>query len=244
MHKLYRQSIFLLSTLAMLPSLTIGALAQKPIHEAPSSKPTATGAHKSIDTSAKKLDPKLDQKREQKLQTKKSLGQIKQAVLAQNHTAIPGWHEIKTLESLTPQQRTSLQTLYRPYKQKLRSLKEELQIALKEEHAGSRSNAIPNKDNKNPNITVGEAILLGSLEPEEASNDSASRITREQASNAEVKRLFERMIATKKDAWNHLQPMLTRAQIKEVTATATARMRSRSARKPQSDSKNEQESID
>gem|GEM_PF-2216257 len=214
MHKLYRQSIFLLSTLAMLPSLTIGALAQKPVHETPSSK------------------------------TKKSLGQIKHAVLAQNHTAIPGWHEIKTLESLTPHQKTSLLTLYRPYKQKLRSLKEELQLALKEEHAGTRSSAIPNKDNKNPNITVGEAILLGSLEPEEASNDNATRATREQASNAEVKRLFERMIATKKDAWNHLQPLLTRAQIKEVTASATARMRSRSARKPQPDSKTEQESID
>lgn len=226
MHKLYRQSIFLLSTLAMLPSLTIGALAQKPVHEAASSKSiAATGANKNKET-------------------KKSLGQIKQAVLAQNHTAIPGWHEIKTLESLTPHQKTSLLTLYRPYKQKLRSLKEELQIALKEEHAGTRSSAIPNKDNKNPNITVGEAILLGSLEPDEASNDNAARATREQASNAEVKRLFERMIATKKDAWNHLQPLLTRAQIKEVTASATARMRSRSARKPQPDSKTEQESID
>ena len=214
MHKLYRQTFFLLFILAMLPSLTIGALAQKPAKEANSSK------------------------------TKKSLGQIKQAVLAQNHTAIPGWHEIKTLESLTPHQKTSLLTLYRPYKQKLRSLKEELQIALKEEHAGTRSSAIPNKDNKNPNITVGEAILLGSLEPDEASNDNAARATREQASNAEVKRLFERMIATKKDAWNHLQPLLTRAQIKEVTASATARMRSRSARKPQPDSKTEQESID
>jgi hypothetical protein len=216
MQKLYRQAFLLLTILSMGAS----ALAQRP---------------------ANKLDPK----REQKLKTKKSFGLIKQSVIAQNQTAIPGWHEIKTLESLTKQQKTSLMTLYRPYKQRLRSLKEQLRVVIDEERAGTRSNAIPTKDNKNPNITVGEAILLGSLEPEEANGSAkASSTTREQASNAEVKSIFERMIATKKDAWNHLQPLLTRAQVQEVTTTATARMRSRSAKKPQPDSKSEQESLD
>lgn len=234
--------------------LVIGgsAVAQKPTKEGNSSKTvTANGVQKTIDTSPKKLekklekspDNKLDQKREQKLKTKKNFGQIKQSVLAQNQTAIPGWHEIKTLESLTKQQKTSLMTLYRPYKQRLRSLKEQLRVVIDEERAGTRRNAIPTRDNKNPNITVGEAILLGSLEPEEV-NGSASSTTREQASNAEVKSIFEHMIATKKDAWNHLQPLLTRAQIQEVTTAATARMRSRSAKKPQPDSKSEQESLD
>ena len=207
----------MVAMLPILPILTTGALAQKPIKEDSNKK----------------------------LKTKSSISQLKQTMKAQNRTAVPGWHEIKTLESLTQQQKTSLMTLYRPYKQRLRSLKEQLQIALKEENAGTKSNAIPTKDSKNPNITVGEAILLGSLEPEECTvSDSAAATKREQANNAEVRSLFERMIATKKDAWNHLQPLLTRAQVREVTATATARMRSRSARKPQPTSKNEQESVD
>lgn len=212
MHKLYRQSFFLLSILAMLPTvpyLTNGALAQK------------------------------------NLDRKQNLGQLKQSVIVQNKMAIPAWHEIKNLESLSNQQRTSLATLYRPYKQRLRSLKEQLQIAIKEENAGTISNTLPSKNNKNPNITVGEAILLGSLEPEEFSgSESADRTAKERASNAEVRDLFARMIATKRDAWNHLQPLLTRAQVKEVTASATARMRSKLARKAQPFSKNNQESVD
>ncbi len=212
MHKLYRQSFFLLSILAMLPTvpyLTNGALAQK----------------------------NIDRKR--------NLGQLKQSVIVQNKTAIPAWHEIKNLESLSNQQRTSLATLYRPYKQRLRSLKEQLQTAIKEENAGTSSNTLPSKNNKNPNITVGEAILLGSLEPEEFSgSESGDRVAKEQASNAEVRDLFARMIATKRDAWNHLQPLLTRAQVKEVTASATARMRSKLARTAHPVSKNDHESVD
>ena len=84
---------------------------------------------------------------------------------------------------------------------------------------------------------------MGSLEPEESSNSSANGST-EQASNDEAKSLFERMIATKKDAWNHLQTLLTRAQIEEVTAAATARVKSKAARKAQPEQKAEPVSID
>lgn len=247
MHKLYRQRFFLLASFAMVPILlcltilTIGALAQKPIKEVTNNKTIqSTAVQSNRETIPKKLE-----KPGKNLNRKQSLGQLKQAVIAQNQTAIPAWHEIKNLESLSNQQRASLATLYRPYKQRLRSLKEQLQTAIKEENSGTRNNSIPSKDNKNPNITVGEATLLGSLEPEEFSgSESADRTAREQASNAEVRDLFARMIATKRDAWNHLQPLLTRAQVKEVTASATARMRSKLARTAHPVSKSEQETVD
>lgn len=224
MRKLNWLGLLLLSILA----LQAPALAQKPVKSMVNSKESkSTLGQKSAVSTAKK----------------QKMAQIKHSVMAQNQAAIPAWHDIKNLPSLSVQQQTKLSTLYKPYKQKLRALKEELQIALKEESNGTRSNSIPKKNNKNQNITVGEAILLGSLEPEESSNSSANGST-EQASNDEAKSLFERMIATKKDAWNHLQTLLTRAQIEEVTAAATARVKSKAARKAQPEQKAEPVSID
>jgi hypothetical protein len=143
---------------------------------------------------------------------------------------IPNWKDLQSLETLTPEKKQIIWNIFCDHKEQIKDYKSKLQTLRQVNRKVNSKAALQAQSGKTPSITLGEAILLGSIEqgePDTQLGEDNQYINPEQQA---VINTQKKIAICKRRCWQSIKKQLSPQEIKE--ATRIARKRQQQQRKP------------